>query len=261
MPTRIDGLRVLAAACALALMAASGVAAAQAAPERRAGNPPAATPADTQQEAAAIRHVADAAGVVRKMLAEPRMRELLQQAKGVFLVPRYGRAALGVGASGGTGVLLIRRADGTWSDPVFYNIGGISAGAQIGAEAGAIALVLNNEKAVNRFLQKNQFSLNAGAGLTLINWSKVAQGSVGDGDVVLWAATKGLYGSLVAVGVNDIRFSENLTSNYYHQNAAPADVLAGKYANPHSDIVKQALAGGSAPAAAAPPSPPATPRY
>ncbi|MES2757903.1 MAG: lipid-binding SYLF domain-containing protein [Pseudomonadota bacterium] len=257
MQTRIVNKRVVGAACALALMAASGLASAQAVLERRAGDPPAAAGTDARQETAAIKHVTDAAAVVQKMLPEPRMRELLQQAKGVFLVPRYGRAALGVGASGGTGVLLIRRADGAWSDPAFYNIGGLSAGAQIGAEAGAIALVLNNEKAVNRFMLKNQFSLNAAAGLTLVNWSKIAQGSVGDGDVVVWSGTKGLYGSLVSVGVNDIRFSENLTNAYYRQKVAVADVQAGKFSNPHADSLKQSLA--VAPGAA--PAPPPTPRY
>lgn len=249
MNTRDNDARMLMAACALALVSASGLAAAQDAP---AAAPAAvATPAGvSRQEAAAIKHVSDAVTVARRMLEEPRMKELLQQAKGIFIVPTYGRAALGIGASGGAGVLLVKRADGLWSDPSFYNIGGISAGAQVGAEAGAIAMVLNNEKAVNKFMQKNVFSLNAAAGLTLVNWSKIAQGSVGDGDVVAWAGTKGLYGNLVAVGVGDIRYNQNLTNAYYHQTVSAADAVAGKYTNPQADTLKQTLAAGPA---AAPP--------
>lgn len=239
--------RLLVVACTLALMSVSAGAAGQAGVESRAPAGQTATP-DSKAESAAIRHVTEAAAVAQRMLQEPRMKELLQQAKGVFIVPTYGRAALGVGASGGTGVLLTKRPDGGWSDPLFYNIGGISAGAQIGAEAGAIALVLNNEKSVSRFTQKNQFSVNAGAGLTIVNWSKIAQGSLGDGDVVAWAGTKGLYGSLVSVGVSDIRYNENLTNSYYRQPVAIPDALAGKYTNAHADTLKQVLA--SAPAAA-----------
>lgn len=235
--------RVLSAACALALMSAAGLAAAQDAPEA----PPAAA---RNPEAVAIKHVNDAVTVARRMLQEPRMKELLAQAKGVFVVPTYGRAALGVGASGGAGVLLIRRADGTWSDPAFYNIGGLSAGAQVGAEGGAIAMVLNNEKAVNKFMQKNAFSLNAAAGLTLVNWAKIAQGEVGAGDVVVWAGTKGLYGNLVSVGVSDIRYNEKQTNAYYHQSVSVTDALAGKYSNPHSEPLKQALASAPMPATA-----------
>ena len=200
----------------------------------------------SKDEATAARHVNDAVAVVQKMQGEARMKDLLAQAKGIFIVPTYGRAALGVGAEGGAGVLLIKKADGAWSDPAFYNIGGLSAGAQVGVEAGAIALVLNNEKAVNKFMQKNKFAVNAAAGLTLVNWSKIAQGSLGDGDVVAWSGAKGLYGSLVSVGVNDIRYNQKLTDAYYHQTVPVADAVAGKYTVPTSDALKQALAAAPA---------------
>ena len=250
MNTQKNNARMLMAACTLALVSASGLAAAQDAP---ATTPAAvAKPAGaSREEAAAARHVGDAVTVAQRMLQEPRMKQLLQQAKGIFIVPTYGRAALGIGASGGAGVLLVKRADGTWSDPAFYNIGGISAGAQVGAEGGAIAMVLNNEKAINKFMQKNAFSLNAAAGLTLVNWSKIAQGSLGDGDVVAWAGTKGLYGNLVAVGVGDVRYNQKLTDAYYHQTVSAADAVAGKYSNPQADTLKQALAAGPAAAPAA----------
>ena len=241
MKTKSNETRLLLAACTFALLSASGIAAAQDAPDTSA-----AAAVTRKPEATAAKHVSDAVAVSQRMLQEPRMKELLAQSKGVFIVPTYGRAALGVGASGGAGVLLIKRADGTWSDPAFYNIGGISAGAQVGAEGGAIAMVLNNEKAVNKFMQKNSFAISAAAGLTVVNWSKIAQGSLGDGDVVAWAGTKGLYGNLVAVGVSDIRYNQKLTNAYYKQTVSVADALAGKYPNAQADPLKQALA--SAPA-------------
>jgi lipid-binding SYLF domain-containing protein len=237
MNTKKTDARMLVAACTLALMSAPGLAAAQAVAEAPIAPAPASKPEQT-----AMKHVSDAVAVAQRMLEEPRMKELLQQSKGLFIVPTYGRAALGVGASGGAGVLLIKKTDGAWSDPAFYNLGGISAGAQVGAETGAIAMVLNNDKAVNKFMQKNSFSLNAAAGLTVINWSKIAQGSLGDGDIVAWAGTKGLYGNLVAVGISDIRYNEKLTKAYYHQSVTVADALAGKYKNAHSDELKRTLA-------------------
>jgi lipid-binding SYLF domain-containing protein len=198
-------------------------------------------PPAEQRESTAMKRVDDAVAVVSRMGNEPRMKELLANAKGIFIVPTYGRAALGVGASGGAGVLLVK-ADGThWSEPVFYNMGGISAGAQAGAEGGAIAMVLNNQKAVDRFMQKNAFSLSADAGLTVINWAKIAQGSVGTGDVVVWSGTKGLYGNVVALGINDIRFNQTLTDAYYHLNLSPRDVITGRVRNPQADSLKQAL--------------------
>lgn len=242
MQTRKNNTFALSAVCAFALMALAGGAGAQTASDNR---PPAGAAAEApagRQEAVAEKHVSDAVGVVQRMQAEPRMKELLQQAKGIFIVPSYGRAAVGIGASGGAGILLTKKADGSWSEPAFYNIGALSVGAQVGAEGGAIAMVLNNDKAVNKFMQKNAFALNAAAGLTIVNWSKIAQGNVGQGDVVVWAGTKGLYGNLVAVGISDIRYNQKLTDAYYHQSVAIADALAGKYPNPKSDPLRQALA-------------------
>lgn len=248
MTTEIFKMRGIVIACILAMTSVSGIAAAQA--TNSSSNPETQAPVNApvdKREASATKHVSDAATVVYRMEADSGMNKLLQQAKGVLIVPTYGRAALGVGGSGGAGVLLVKRDDGTWSDPAFYNIGGISIGVQVGAESGPIALVLNNDKAVSKFMQKNAFSLSADAGLTIVNWAKLAQGSVGTGDVVAWAGTKGAFGNVVTIGVNDIRFNQNETTAYYHQNqtVAASDVVSGKVKNSQANTLKEALAAAS----------------
>jgi len=234
--------RVIVTAC-MAAMTLSGLAAAQSTSESRGTEMQASTKTpDSKAEANATKHVNDAVAVVRRMESTPGMANLLQKSKGVLIVPTYARAAVGVGGSGGSGVLLVKKDDGTWSDPAFYNIGGISVGAQVGAEGGPIALVLNNDKAVNSFMQKNNFSVSADAGLTVVNWTKVAQGSVGTGDVVAWAGTKGLFGNVASIGVNDIRFNQRETDAYYQQTLTAKDVVGGKATNPHADALRKALA-------------------
>ena len=192
-------------------------------------------------EALAERHVTAATAVAGRMVSDPRLTELLQHAKGVFIVPAFGRAALGIGASGGAGILLTKDDNATWSEPIFYTLGGMSAGVQAGAQSGVIALILNNENAVAKFAQKNSFSLSADAGLTIIDWSKMAHGSVGVGDVVVWAEAKGFYGNLASIGINDIRFNEKLTDAYYHLNLSPKDVMTGRVKNPQANQLRQAL--------------------
>ena len=145
---------------------------------------------------------------------------------------------------GPAGVLLVKE-EGKWSEPAFYTFGGLSAGAQAGLEAGSIALVLNNDKAVANFMQNNKFSLGANAGLTVVNWSKQAERDAGRGDVVVWAEAKGVFGG-VAVAINDIHFDRKETAGYYQQSQVTAkDVLGGKLTNPHSAALKQALSGTS----------------
>ncbi|RSZ61118.1 hypothetical protein HF313_16345 [Massilia atriviolacea] len=198
-----------------------------------------------RQEYAAIRHVNDAVAVVRRLNADARMHSLLRKAKGIFLVPTYGRAALGLGAAGGAGVLLLKRDDGSWSSPAFYYIGSLSAGAQAGAEGGAIAFVLNNDKAVNKFLQKNLFSLSADSGLTIVNWNASAQGSIGDGDVTAWTGTRGLFGNVATVGLNGIGYNQNLTNAFYRQNVSISDAVGGKFNNDGADVLRATLRDGA----------------
>lgn len=198
--------------------------------------------ADTSAASAASKHIEDAADVVRRMESDPRAKNLLQQSKGVYVVPTYGRAALGLGAAGGAGVFLAKLADGTWSNPAFFNIGGVSIGLQAGAVGGPIAIVLMNDKAVNNFRQKNNFNLSADAGVTVVDWNRLASGEAGPGDVVVWSGTKGLFGNVATLSLNDIRFNQKATQSYYGKPTNVADVLAGRATNPHADVLKQALA-------------------
>lgn len=195
-------------------------------------------------EASANKHVKDAVAAVKRMESNPTMQRVMQDAKGVYIVPTYGRIALGVGGQGGVGVLLVKQG-GEWRDPGFYNMGGISVGAQAGAEGGPVAFVLKNEKAVQRFDDKNNFSLSANAGITVVNWTKIAQGSTGEGDVVAWSGTKGLFGNVATLGINDIHFNQRMTTAYYGKTASTSDVINGKLKNPASDTLKQALAAAS----------------
>jgi lipid-binding SYLF domain-containing protein len=195
--------------------------------------------------AAATKHVDDATKVLKQMSAEPGASQLLAQAKGVYIVPTYGRAALGLGASGGAGVFLARRPDGTWSEPVFFNIGGISIGLQAGVEGGPVVLVLLNDKAVAGFRQKNNFNLSADAGLTVVNWNRQVQGQVGKADVLVWSGSKGLFGNVATLAVNDIHFNQGATRAYYGKPATVADVMSGKVTNPQAEALRQVLAGAS----------------
>lgn len=232
-----------AAACACAAaLALCGAAQAQA-PAPATERAQADLVAKSQQSAAG--RVTAALEVVPQLEAEPRMKQLLQQAKGILIVPKFGRAALGVGAQGGAGLLLLKRADGSWSGPAFYDLGGLTVGLQAGGEGGAIAMVLNNDKAVAEFMKRTNFSLSAEAGLTVINWSKLAMGTAGTGDVVAWSGTKGLFGDAVAIGLTGVRFNERLTNAYYGRTLAPKDITSAGLNNAQAKPLQEALGRAS----------------
>lgn len=175
--------------------------------------------------------VREAAKVVQQLEANPETRDALSRAKAVFLVPDYARASLGVGGAGGEGVVVANN-NGDWTAPAFYNVGTINLGLEGGVEAGQVAFLIMTDTGLKQFLQKNNFSLNADAGLTIINWAARAQASAGKGpDVIAWTDTEGLYGDL-AVSVSDIFWDGEANRAYYGHKVAAREILNGstKYA-------------------------------
>jgi lipid-binding SYLF domain-containing protein/predicted outer membrane protein len=202
-----------------------------------------ATRSDGDQRNDARQEVGEAIKVVQKMNTDPELKKLLTQAKGIFIVPDFARAGLIIGGSGGSGVLLAH-STGAWSNPAFYNMGAVSFGAQAGGSAGQIAMVLMTDKALHQFERNNTFSLNADAGLNIVNWSARAQGSWGKGDIVMWSDAEGAYAG-ATVSASDINFDEAETRAYYGRPVAATDVLNGKVASGPADAqqLRQTLAG------------------
>lgn len=186
--------------------------------------------------------VKEATTVVEKMKSDPEVKKLLQQAKGVFIVPTYGRGGWGIGIRGGEGVMLTQ-SDHKWSNPVFYNLGGVSIGLQGGVEAGSLAMLLMSEKAVNQFMSDNNFSLNASAGLTVVNYTGKAQVDAGKGDIIVWADTKGAFAN-ATIGVTDIHRDESDTKAFYKRTATAKEISSGAVTSSQADGLKQALPTG-----------------
>lgn len=193
-----------------------------------------------RSEEAAQRRLEDAARVAHTMSSIPAMAGLLDRALGVYIVPVYGRAALGVSAEGGSGVLVIRRADGHWGNPAFFTMGGIGLGLQAGAEGGPIALLLMNQKAVDSFRKRNNFALSADAGLTMVNYSRMAAASTA-GDVLAWSGGQGLFCNATTLSVNDIRYNEELMRAHYGKPVPAQQVIGSAVPDPRADALRTAL--------------------
>lgn len=193
----------------------------------------------TSSQAKAL--VNEATAEVKKMENDPRLNKLIAKAKGIYLVPEFGRGALVVGGRGGAGVVLAR-VNGHWSNPAFYDFGAISFGAQAGASGGQIAFLLMTKNAVDQFKSGNKISLNAGAGLSIIAYSANSQASWGKGDIVMWSDTGGAYAG-VTISVTDINWDNDTSKAYYGRKVDPSEVLAGKVNMPNAEQIKQVLPG------------------
>jgi lipid-binding SYLF domain-containing protein len=194
----------------------------------------------SEQLAEAQNIVGEATNVVQQMQKDSALAKLMQKAKGLYIVPQFGRAGLIVGGRGGAGVVVAREA-GRWSSPAFFDMGAISVGAQAGASGGSIAFLLMTDNALNSFKSENSFSLNAGAGLSIINYSANAQASWGKGDIILWSNTEGLYAG-ATVSVSDINWDDDSNAAFYGRpDIKPGDLLSGTITSQRANGLQVAL--------------------
>lgn len=171
------------------------------------------------------------------------MRKLSRSAKGIFIAPQVLKGAFVVGASGGTGVLLVREEGGTWSYPAFYTIGSVSFGLQIGGQASEVILLAMTERGVTTLLQ-NSVKLGADVGIAAGPYGAGAQAATANisADILAFARSKGLYGGISLDGaVVDVR--DSLNRAYYGKSVTPADIFVKKNAiNAHADKLRESVA-------------------
>jgi lipid-binding SYLF domain-containing protein len=162
------------------------------------------------------------------------------KARGVLIVPQLLKGGFLVGASGGSGVFLVRdEKTGQWSYPAFYTLGSVSFGLQIGAQAAEVILMATTEKGVDAFLS-NKFQLGADVG--------IAAGPVGAGaqaataDILAFSRAKGLYGGVSVEGAV-IAVRDSLNAAYYgQQGISPVDILIQQsVVNRHADPLRHTL--------------------
>ncbi len=169
-----------------------------------------------------------AAVVVRGMRQSPDFRHIdvyLKNAKGVLVLPSVIKAGLIYGGQGGNGVLLARGADGAWSAPAFYTLGGGSIGLQIGVQEAAIVLVFMNDKAMRAAIDTG---LTLGADATAAAGTAGITGEVASThsfkDVYYFADVGGLFAGISLEG-GVIHVREGLNKAYYGKSVTPRQIL------------------------------------
>src|SRR5262245_7578068 len=154
------------------------------------------------------------------------VRDLIKKARGVYIAPEVLRGAFIVGASGGSGVLLVRNDRGQWNGPAFYTIGEASFGFQAGGDRSEVVLLIMSDRGVSSMLAS---SIKLGAD------ASVAAGPVGAGataetanvsaDILTFSRSKGLYAGASLEGAVMAK-REGLNEAYYKkEDISPTEIL------------------------------------
>lgn len=190
-------------------------------------------------EAVAQQQLVDKAQLTLEAFAsDPQLKDQLKalskEARALFIVPQFMRGAFIFGGAGGSGVLIVRdEQSGKWGDPVFYNIGSASFGAQIGADVSEMVFVVRTRKGVEEFFT-NDFKLGANAGMATgpVGAGMSAQGIAAD--IVSYARQKGAFAGMALDGAF-VSVSNDSNQAYYGKPVRPTDIIVKKeIGNPKS---------------------------
>jgi lipid-binding SYLF domain-containing protein len=172
-------------------------------------------------------------GVLRANAAMPVksiVPAVLRGAQGVAIIPHVVKAGLLFDHEFGRGVVLTRRPDGSWSDPVFVTLEGNGIGLEAGVEAIDLVLVFKNPAGLNRVLKgKGKLTLGTDVSVSagpLGRDAELATDKLLKTDVFSYSRSRGLFAGVALQGAK-IKVDGKANEGFYNvRGMRPEDVMA-----------------------------------
>lgn len=162
-------------------------------------------------------------------------RELLDLCRGVVFLTVI-KAGFMFSGRYGTGVVIAKLEDGTWSAPSAVALTGMGWGLQVGAELTEVMLILASDAAVNAFKSRAQLSVGAELGVSVgpvgrSIESDVTAGNKGASHAFSYATSKGLF---VGASLEASTFITRPDVNraFYGEKVSTSALLSGDYRAP-----------------------------
>jgi lipid-binding SYLF domain-containing protein len=184
---------------------------------------PAATPEEER--------VAHATDVVDQLLRIPEQSvppALLARAYAVAVIPNVVKIGFGLGARRGKGLLVVRRENGTWSNPAFVTLTGGSFGWQIGAQSTDIILVFKTREGVDG-ISRGKLTLGADASIAagpVGRHTSVATDIEFQAEVFSYSRSRGLFAGVALEGAGVTMDSAANAAFYGSSSITPEQIFA-----------------------------------
>ncbi|MDQ2702017.1 MAG: lipid-binding SYLF domain-containing protein [Pseudomonadota bacterium] len=193
--------------------------------------------------------------------------KLLDEAHAIVVVPDSIKAGLVIGGRRGHGLLSVKRADGTWSNPSFVTLTGGSIGFQAGVQSADIVLVFRSERGLDNIVN-GKFTLGADAGVAAgpvgRNASAATDGQL-KAEIWSWSRARGLFAGVALDGAV-LSIDDASNEAVYGRDTTPRMIFEDRYATRPSnavvgfrDALEEATAAARAARAGDSDAPPAAP--
>ncbi|PRT55405.1 hypothetical protein B9G98_03025 [Wickerhamiella sorbophila] len=163
---------------------------------------------------------------------------VLRNAKGLMIITVLKAGFLFSGRAG-SGVLVARLPDGSWSPPSAIMTGGAGVGGQIGAELTDFIFILNTREAVETFARGGSLTLGGNMSLAAgpLGRNAEAAGGVSASNataVFSYAKTKGLFAGVSLEGSVIVERREANRKFYGSSSCTSRSILSGRVRPPRS---------------------------
>ncbi len=189
------------------------------------------------------KRVGDAADVLEQLLRIPEKQippALLSRAYAVAVIPNVVKAAIGVGARRGKGVIVVRQGDNSWSNPAFITITGGSVGWQVGAQSTDIILVFKTRKGVDG-IENGRLTLGADASVAagpLGRHTGVATDIEFQAEVYSYSRSRGLFAGVALEGAG-VTMDRKANAAFYSSSSMTPEKIFVSSPNIAPDIANR----------------------
>jgi SH3 domain-containing YSC84-like protein 1 len=183
--------------------------------------------------------VRDSGVVLKEILDIPDdiPQDLLDKAECIVVLPSVKKAAVGIGASYGRGVMICRGGQhytGPWGPPALYALEGGSIGFQLGGQATDFVLLVMNPKGAKSLLS-SKVKLGADASAAAGPKGRTAEGAtdiVMNAEILSYSRNKGLFAGISLEG-STLRSDGSANEKLYGSKLSAKDIIReGKVKNP-----------------------------
>ncbi|KAE9218774.1 hypothetical protein PF004_g13789 [Phytophthora fragariae] len=174
----------------------------------------------------------------------------LKRAQGIAFLTVI-KAGLLITAKMGTGIVIAKLDDGSWSAPSAIGTAGIGGGLEGGGELIEVMIIMGSKKAVKVF---HRTQVNVGGGLSVAvgpyGRDALAQAAASRGGFnanYSYSHSRGLFAGISLHGAV-ITARTEMNSNFYGQKLTPEEILSGSVPHPRAaqclyDAIDQAMDG------------------
>jgi len=178
------------------------------------------------------RRVLDSTDILDQLLRIPEQgipSRLLSRAHAIAVIPRVLKVGFGIGVRRGKGILVVRQADNSWSNPAFVTLTGGSFGFQAGAQSSDIILVFKNRASVDRITQ-GKLTLGADASVSAGPVGRTAAAATDitfKSEVFSYSRSRGLFAGVALDGAGMTMDRRSNAAFYGSAQITPEQILAG----------------------------------